>query len=61
MILGIYLIEQICRKETKFVFIYLQPYIHTLPACLVWILIACIAGGVVVLLLKQIPVIKKFL
>lgn len=58
---GIYLIEQICRKETKFVFIYLQPYIHTLPACLVWILIACIAGGVVVLLFKQIPGVKKFL
>lgn len=41
---GIYLIEQICRNETKFVFFWLKPYIKTLPACCVWIFIACVGG-----------------
>ena len=59
--LGIYLIEQICRLETSQIFIWLRPYIHTLPACWIWILSACIFGAVITLILKQIPGIKKFL
>ena len=58
---GIYLIEQICRLETRQIFIWLRPYIHTLPACWIWILSACIFGAVITLILKQIPGIKKFL
>lgn len=58
---GIYLIEQICRKETHQIFIWLRPYIHTLPACWIWILCACIIGGSVILLLKQIPGVKNYI
>lgn len=43
---GIYLFEQIWRNETKPVFQFFQPYIHTLPACWMWILAACVLGGV---------------
>ena len=58
---GIYIIEEICRKETKPVYDLLQPTIKTLPACLIWIMVACIFGCVVTILIKKIPVIKKFL
>lgn len=58
---GIYLTELMCRIETKFVFYYLQPLIHTFPACLIWILTACLLGGTIVLLLKRIPWLGKFL
>ncbi len=60
-IFGIYLIEQICRLETRQIFIWLRPYIHTLPACWIWILLACMFGAVITLILKQIPVVKKFI
>lgn len=58
---GIYLIEQICRNETKPIFDWLNPYIHTLPACWIWILAACVGGGILVFLLKKIPGIKKLI
>lgn len=58
---GIYLLEQICRLETKWIFIWLRPYIHTLPACWIWILSACIFGCMITLILKQLPGVKKFI
>lgn len=58
---GIYLIEQICRNETKFIFNWLKPYIHTLPACWIWILFACMVGSISTLLIKQIPGIKNYI
>ena len=58
---GIFLIERICRAETQFVFDFLKPYIHTFPACLVWIFVACVFGCVIILLLKKIPIINKFI
>lgn len=58
---GIYLAEFICRQETKPVFIWVEPYLHTFPACWIWILVACICGGILTLLLKRIPGIKKFI
>ena len=54
-------IERICRAETQFVFDFLKPYIHTFPACLVWIFVACVFGCVIILLLKKIPIINKFI
>lgn len=58
---GIYLIEQICRNETKPVFLLLKPYIRTLPACCIWILAACLGGGIFIWLLKKIPGVKKWI
>lgn len=58
---GIYLIERICRIETEQVFFVLRPYLHTFPACLIWILCACMFGGVCIFILKLIPGVKKFI
>lgn len=58
---GIYLIEQICRMETFRVFDKLEPYIGTFPACMVWILVACLSGGIVIYFVKKIPGVKKFI
>ena len=58
---GIYLIENILRQITYPVFVFLKPYIRTLPACWVWILVACIVGTIVSLILKRIPIIKHYI
>ena len=58
---GIYLIERICRNETEGVFWFFKPYIHTFPACLVWIFVACLFGGIIVSFLKMIPKVNKYI
>lgn len=58
---GTYLFELIYRDKTKFVFRALVPYIHSLPACIIWIFCACLAGITVTFILRKIPGIKKFL
>lgn len=58
---GLYLIEQICRHETRQIFTCLQPYLHTLPACWIWIGAACCLGMAVTWLLKKIPGMGKFI
>ena len=58
---GTYLIERICRWETVDVFHRLKPYLHTFPACLVWIFSACVFGFVITFILKKIPGVKKFI
>ncbi len=58
---GIYLLERILRMETQGVFEKLEPVIKTMPACFVWMLCAFILGVVVTLILKKLPLIKKFI
>jgi len=58
---GIYLVENILRKETEQVFIFLEPYIKTLPACWVWILVVCLLGAAIVAVIKRIPGVNKFI
>ena len=58
---GLYLIEHICRNETAKVHTYLEPYIHTLPACWVWIAAACCLGMTVIYFIKKIPGVKRFI
>ena len=58
---GIFLIENICRYETKWIFNMLQPLIRTLPACWVWIFFACCMGFIITYLLKKIPGMKYFI
>ncbi len=58
---GIFLIEAICRNETMPIFIWLNPLLHSLPACWIWIFTACICGGIFIWGLKHIPGISKFL
>ena len=58
---GIYLLERIGRLETKGVYEFLRPYIHSLPASWVWVLCACIVCGLATFILKKIPGLKKYL
>ncbi|MBR3289562.1 MAG: acyltransferase [Clostridia bacterium] len=58
---GIYLLEKICREETKPIYVFLKPYVSDLPACWLWILCACLLGGCVTYVLKMIPGIKNFI
>lgn len=58
---GIYLLERMLRDQTIFVFYFLQPFIHTLPACIIWIFVACSIGCLVTMVLKKAPVIKELL
>lgn len=58
--LGIFILEWICRRETEFIYKALEPHIHSFPACLIWIFCACVAGGVVVFIIKKIPVLRRY-
>lgn len=58
---GIYLLEYMLRAQTQRVFFALQPYLGTLPACMLWILVAVCFGCVITAILKQIPFLKNYL
>ena len=58
---GLYLIQEICKNETAKIHAFLEPYIRTLPACWVWIAVACCLGMTVVYFIKRIPGLKEFI
>jgi surface polysaccharide O-acyltransferase-like enzyme len=58
---GIYLLERILRERLLFVFDCLEPVIHTMPACLLYILICMMIGTVIVAVLKRIPLIRRYI
>lgn len=58
---GIYLMEEMLRDRTVFIFNYLKPTLHTLPATIIWIAFACIVGCIVVSVLKKIPIVRDYL
>ncbi len=58
---GLYLIENICRKETMFVYGFLSKRIPSLLACWIWIAFAFTVGIAFTLLLKRIKIVSKFI
>lgn len=58
---GVYLLEGILRNELLPLFEALEPRIHVLPACAVWILAVLTSGCVIVLILKKLPGFKQLL
>ncbi|MDO4621191.1 MAG: hypothetical protein Q4B09_11305, partial [Lachnospiraceae bacterium] len=58
---GIFLLEGILRKELLPVYDYLEPHIHSLPACFIYLLVCLAVGIIVVSALKKIPVVKKYI
>lgn len=58
---GVYLLERVLRVRLMFVFNRLEPVIHTMPACLLYILTCQIIGTVIVAILKKIPIIRKYI
>jgi len=53
--------EKMLRDRTAFIFNYLKPTLHTLPATIIWIAFACIVGCIVVSVLKKIPIVRDYL
>lgn len=60
-VFGAYLLEGIFRRELDGVYLFLEPKIHVLPACLVWVAAVVLCGMAVTWVLKRIPGIKKLL
>ncbi len=60
-VFGIYLMEGMLRSYLYFIYSFYAPYIGKLPACILWILLCICVGCGITLILKKIPIIKKFL
>ena len=60
-VFGTYLLEGILRHELSFVYEFLEPKIHVLPACMVWVLAVVAAGLGLTWGLKKLPVLRKLL
>jgi len=58
---GIYVLEYVYRKMTEPLFFVLESYLPTFIATVVWILVACIFGGLVTYTLKHIPGIRRII
>lgn len=60
-VFGAYLMEGIFRRQLDGVYLSLEPYIHVLPACLVWVAAVVVCGMAVSWVLKKIPGLGKLL
>lgn len=60
-VFGTYLLEGILRHELGFVYEWLEPQIHVLPACLIWVVAVVMCGLLITWVLKKIPLLKKIL
>lgn len=58
---GAYLLEGILRHELMPVYTMLEPKIHVLPACLVWVVAVVVCGLFLTWWLKKIPVLRRIL
>ena len=58
---GIMLCEQALRNSLVFVYKALVPFIHSLPACVIWVLAVYFSGYVITLCLKRIPGLKSII
>lgn len=58
---GIYLLEKLLRTLTIQIYYDLEPILTVLPACFIWIGVALLLGCMIVLGLRKIPLIKKFI
>lgn len=60
-VFGTYLLEGILRRELLPLYDGLEPKIHVLPACLVWVTAVVLVGFVLTWGLKKLPVFRKLL
>ncbi len=60
-VFGTYLLEGILRHEWGFLYEFLEPKIHVLPACMVWIAAVVLSGMAITWVLKKIPIFRKLL
>lgn len=60
-VFGTYLLEGILRHYLGFIFEALEPRLHVLPACLIWVAAVVACGLAITWVLKKIPGLKKLL
>lgn len=60
-VFGTYLLEGILRHYLGFIFEALEPRVHVLPACLVWVAAVVVCGLAITWVLKRVPGLKRLL
>ncbi len=60
-VFGIYLLEAVLRRETYAVFVTLDRFLPRVFACSIWVIVCMLLGTAITLILKKIPVVRKFL
>ncbi len=58
-VFGTYLMEGMLRHALGPVYQALEPRIHVLPACIVWVVLVVFCGLAITWVLKRIPIVKK--
>lgn len=61
LVFGAYLFEGIMRRGLENIYIWLEPKIHVIPACVAWVTAVVFAGMAVTWVLKKIPGLSKLL
>ena len=60
-VFGTYLMEGILRHALGPVYEALEPHIHVLPACIIWVILVVVCGLAITWVLKRIPGVNKIL
>ncbi|MCM1038824.1 MAG: hypothetical protein NC434_05820 [Ruminococcus sp.] len=60
-VFGLYLIEDYLRNATVIIWEKLAPYINTLPACFIWILLVFLLGNILITAARRLPFFRKIL
>lgn len=58
-VFGTYLIEKILRAATSFVYNFLNPYIGSFLASIVWVIVVAFVGLTFITIIKKLPYISK--
>lgn len=58
---GIYLFDNVLRKETLFIYEKLNVFLPTIIACFLWIITVYIIGTILIWCLKKLPIIRKLI
>ena len=58
---GLYLFEDILRKELLFILNAMKSIMHPYIACWLWVVLVCVLGGAVIFLIRLIPGVKKLI
>ena len=60
-VFGTYLLEGILRHYLGPLYEALEPRIHVLPSCIIWVIAVVLSGLAITWLLRRIPGVKRFL
>lgn len=58
---GVYLVEGILRDRMLFVYYNLNKYLPSIPACFLYVLVTLSVGVIIIAVLRQIPLLRKFI